>query len=102
MNRREFLSRSGGLAVGLASADVVGRGWAQEFSGRTRAGDPDAGRVETWIGIGADGRVTARTGKCELGQGMFTAQLQLIAEELSVPIDRITLVQCDTGSTPAR
>src|SRR5213078_4813956 len=40
------------------------------------------------------------TGKCELGQGIYTAQMQLIAEELSVPIDRVTLIQCDTASTP--
>ena len=32
-------------------------------------------------------RVTAYTGKCELGQGIYTAQTQLVAEELSVPLD---------------
>ena len=45
-------------------------------------------------------RVTAYTGKCELGQGLFTAQTQLVAEELSVPINRVRLIQCDTGVTP--
>jgi nicotinate dehydrogenase subunit B len=101
MNRRDFLARSGGLVVSLAGSDPLGALLAaQEFSGRSRAGDPDPSRVETWVGIAADGAVTARTGKCELGQGMFTAQLQLIAEELSVPIDRITLIQCDTAVTP--
>ena len=29
-------------------------------------------------------RVTAYTGKCELGQGLYTAQMQLVAEELGV------------------
>lgn len=29
--------------------------------------------------------MTAYTGKCELGQGIYTAQTQLIAEELVVP-----------------
>ena len=48
----------------------------------------------------SDGRVTAYTGKCELGQGLYTAQTQLIAEELGVPLDRVTLIQCDTASTP--
>jgi len=101
MNRRDFLARSGGLVVSLAVADALGPLLAtQEFGGRLRAGDPDGARVDTWLGIAADGTVTARTGKCELGQGMFTAQLQLIAEELSVPIDRITLLQCDTSVTP--
>ena len=46
--------------------------------------------LDAWIAIGADGIVTAYTGKCELGQGLFTAQTQLIAEELCVPIGRVT------------
>ena len=45
-------------------------------------------------------RVTAYTGKCEMGQGLFTAQTQLVAEELCVPIERVKLIQCLTGTTP--
>jgi CO/xanthine dehydrogenase Mo-binding subunit len=44
--------------------------------------------------------VTAYTGKCDFGQGMFTAQTQLVAEELCVPIERVKLIQCDTSITP--
>jgi CO/xanthine dehydrogenase Mo-binding subunit len=47
-----------------------------------------------------DGRVTACTGKCDFGQGIFTAQVQLVAEELDVPIARVTLIECDTAVTP--
>ena len=63
---------------------------------RRRPGD----QLDSWIAIAEDGRVTAYTGKCELGQGLYTAQTQLIAEELVVPLDRVTLVQCDTDRTP--
>jgi CO/xanthine dehydrogenase Mo-binding subunit len=35
-----------------------------------------------------------------LGQGLYTAQTQLIAEELCVPLHRVTLVQSDTEMTP--
>src|SRR6266536_6596964 len=31
---------------------------------------------------------------------MFTAQTQLIAEELAVPLSRVKLIQCDTALTP--
>ena len=65
------------------------------FDTRASHVDPRAARL-----VDRDRRrrpVTAYTGKCELGQGMFTAQTQLVAEELSVPIDRVTLVQCDTA-----
>src|SRR5947208_9383373 len=57
-------------------------------------------QLDSWIAISADGSVTAYTGKCELGHGLHTAQTQLIAEELSVPFDRVTLIQCDTALTP--
>ena len=63
----------------------------------TGPGAPPAGQVDSWIAIGADGSVTAYTGKEELGQGIVTAQIQLVAEELCVPFERVTLIYCDTA-----
>jgi CO/xanthine dehydrogenase Mo-binding subunit len=60
----------------------------------------DPARLDSWIALGADGIVTAYTGKCDFGQGMYTAQTQLVAEELCLPIDRVRLTQCDTSVTP--
>src|SRR5205823_14054193 len=57
-------------------------------------------QLDSWIAIAADGNVTAYTGKCELGHGLYTVQTQLIAEELGVPFSRVKLVQCDTALTP--
>src|SRR5438132_271708 len=57
-------------------------------------------QLDSWLAVGGDGIVTAYTGKCELGQGLQTAQIQLIAEELFVPVGRVRLVQCDTAVTP--
>src|SRR5258705_2965576 len=54
----------------------------------------------SWIAIGADGNVTVYTGRADMGQGTYTVQYQLAAEELSVPISRIRLVECDTAMTP--
>ena len=34
------------------------------------------------------------------GQGIYTVQMQLVAEELSVPLSRVTLIQCDTSVAP--
>ncbi|HZO21186.1 MAG TPA: molybdopterin cofactor-binding domain-containing protein [Steroidobacteraceae bacterium] len=56
--------------------------------------------LDAWIRIDADGSVTAFTGKAELGQGIRTALLQVIAEELDVPWSRLTLVTADTERTP--
>src|SRR5205823_6272485 len=48
----------------------------------------------------ADGTVTVFTGKVELGQGIVTALAQIAAEELDVPLGRVTMVSGDTGRTP--
>jgi hypothetical protein len=46
------------------------------------------------------GRVTVRTGKVEIGQGVLTAMRQIAAEELDVAPDRITMESGDTEPTP--
>jgi CO/xanthine dehydrogenase Mo-binding subunit len=100
ISRRDFLKTSGALIVAFS---ILGRRdnpvEAQEFEGGS-AGSPPAARVDSWIAVAADGKVTAFTGKAEIGQGMSIAQTQLIAEQLSVPLDRVTLIYCDTALTP--
>ena len=56
--------------------------------------------LDSWIRIDADNRVTVFTGKCELGQGIKTALIQVAAEELVVEPRAITLVTADTARTP--
>ena len=98
MNRREFLKSSGALVVSFSTASSMrGLVFAQ---GPGRLDGPGTPALDAWIAIGADGRVTAYTGKVELGHGLFTSQTQLIAEELSVPLARVTLVQGDTAVAP--
>src|SRR4249920_2165319 len=102
-SRRAFLKGTGVLIVSFAAGSVLDSTGtvlvqgAQGFNGFNGQG---SSQLDSWIAIAADGRVTAYTGKAELGQGLFTAQTQLIAEELGVAIDRVTLVQCDTATTP--
>jgi len=57
-------------------------------------------RVEERIRIEPDGRVFAFSGKVEFGQGIRTAFAQAVAEELDVPIDRVTVVLGDTAQVP--
>jgi nicotinate dehydrogenase subunit B len=100
LSRRDFLKTSGALVVSFSAAATVGQIGLAQGQFDTRASHIDPKQLDSWIAIGADGRVTAYTGKCEFGQGMFTAQTQLVAEELSVPFDRVTLIQCDTAVCP--
>ena len=99
-SRRSFLKSAGALIVTFSVAGVYGTAEGQDnFVGGT-AGSPPLNELDSWIAIAADGNVTAYTGKCELGQGISTAQAQLVAEELSVPFSRVTLIYCDTTMTP--
>ena len=59
----------------------------------------DGNALDSWLRIGADGSVTASVGKIEAGMGIATAFTQVVAEELDVPIDRVTLVMGDTATT---
>ncbi len=55
--------------------------------------------LDAWIRVDADGRITAFTGKAELGQGIRTALLQVVAEELEVSFGDVGLVTADTART---
>jgi CO/xanthine dehydrogenase Mo-binding subunit len=99
MSRRAFLKAGGALVVSFGAAGITTRlvrGPAFAQGGAARSAPP----LDSWIAVNADGSITACTGKCELGTGLYTAQAQLIAEELVVPLERVTLVQCQTGVTP--
>ncbi len=95
--RRDFLKTTGVLLVTFAMGEVT---FFSEDADAQGINGPGAPSLDAWIAIAGDGSVTAYTGKCELGQGLFTAQVQLIAEELCVPIGRVHLIQCDTSVTP--
>jgi nicotinate dehydrogenase subunit B len=101
-SRRDFLKGSGALIIGFSVWGLgveLGTGYAQVFRGAS-AGSPPADQLDSWIAIASDGSVTAYTGKEELGQGIGTAQAQLVAEELCVPFDRVKLIFGDTAMTP--
>ncbi len=101
LSRRAFVKGSGALIVAFSAARLAGDlGIAPGSAAAQGINGPGSADLDSWIAINADGSVTAYTGKCELGTGLFTAQTQLVAEELSVPIDRVRLMQCDTSITP--
>ena len=95
-SRRGFLKSAGFLVVGFGMA---GKKLAAQ-SPINPSGTVDATQVDSWLAIGADESVTAYSGKCEFGQGFSTVQVQLVAEELFVPVSRVRLIFCDTGTTP--
>jgi 4-hydroxybenzoyl-CoA reductase subunit alpha len=52
------------------------------------------------LSIDAAGVVTILTGASEIGQGSDTVQVQIVAAELGLPVDRVRIVAADTARTP--
>ena len=99
-SRRDFLKGCGALIVSFSAGPLSQSSAHAQGPFATHPGHIDPDKLDSWLAIGADGTITAYTGKCDFGQGIFTAQTQLIAEELCVPITRVKLIECDTAITP--
>jgi len=90
--RRDFLKAGGALVVSFAmpAPAATAGAWPAAI---------DAHALDSWIQVASDGSVTACVGKIEAGMGISTAFTQVVAEELDVPMARVTLVMGDTAAT---
>jgi nicotinate dehydrogenase subunit B len=95
-SRRAFLKTGGALVVTFALGGGIGNAAAQAVQAKTVAAD----QVDGFLAIDAKGNVTVYSGKVDLGTGVRTALTQIAAEELSVPLERVTVIQGDTLLTP--
>src|SRR5262245_50869701 len=93
--RREFVKGALVISFALASGSTSARA-QRSAAAKTVAID----EVDGFLAIGADGNVTVYSGKVDLGTGVRTALAQIAAEELDLPVERITIVQGDTALTP--
>jgi isoquinoline 1-oxidoreductase beta subunit len=82
LSRRTFLlaSVAGGFALGFAAPMATA----------TRAmARPSTSMVNTWVQIGSDESITVLVGSSEMGQGVYTSLVQLVAEELHVDWSKV-------------
>ncbi len=100
LSRRDFLKASGALVVSFSAASAIEPLAAAQGPFDTHPSHVNPEKLDSWLAVASDGSVTAYTGKCDLGQGMYTVQTQLVAEELCVSIGKVKLIQCDTSVTP--
>jgi CO/xanthine dehydrogenase Mo-binding subunit len=98
VSRREFLKTGGALVVGFSLVPLPRANAADAGAAAVKPLSPD--RVESFLAIGADGGVTCYSGKVDLGTGVRTALMQIVAEELTVPFEKVRLVMGDTLLTP--
>src|SRR4030095_15154756 len=101
LTRRDFAKGLGTSLGGIVLAFTLDAVSAQQQPPRPLPGSLGGNRMlDAWIRINADGTATVFTGKVELGQGIVTALAQIAAEELDVPLARVTMISGDTGRTP--
>lgn len=67
------------------------------FSSPSLANHPG---LDEWVAVGADGRISVKTGKVDIGQRISTALAMIAAEELDVPLGRIDMIRTVTGEAP--
>ncbi len=94
ISRRNFLKRlGGGLTIAVVLSDVA-----------MLYGDPLAEEVPTdwnaYVRINENGTVTLMVGKIEMGQGVITSLAQMMAEELDVSLDSVSMIMGDTDLCP--
>jgi CO/xanthine dehydrogenase Mo-binding subunit len=58
------------------------------------------GRVDGFLALDIDGSVLVYSGKVDLGAHARTAFARIVADELDLPMDRVTVVQGDRALTP--
>lgn len=102
--RRTFLTGAGSLVVAFSLRPALAQ--QEALDGQPPPPAPHlpgslkrSPWLDSWIRVDADGAVTVRTGKAELGQGIRTAVLQVAAEELRLEPARVRVVTADTEET---
>ena len=99
LRRAQAAAREAGRSVGIGLAcflDLTGPG--AQFYGV--GGAPISGQEGTTVRLEPSGAVTVLTGLTDQGQGTRTALAQIVADELGVSLEAITVVSGDTAMVP--
>ncbi|HEV3196279.1 MAG TPA: molybdopterin cofactor-binding domain-containing protein, partial [Bryobacteraceae bacterium] len=96
-SRRGFLRTGGGLLIGFSLTDS---GILPQLVAADTSPTPEPGHLNAWMRIEKDESVRVFTGKVDIGMGVQTALIQVVAEELDVAPGRIQVVMGDTSATP--
>jgi len=98
-SRTTFLKGGGAMVVGLSLAGAGLAGKAQ--AAPSPAGYlPDITKLDSWITIGADNSVTLKMSQIEVGNGITTGFLQVLAEELDTDMSQMFYGHFNNASAP--
>jgi CO/xanthine dehydrogenase Mo-binding subunit len=93
LTRRGFVKMGGALMVSFTYPGLSTLAAEVKPAAETR-------NLASWLEIRQDNTILVRTGRTEIGTGMSAYYAQVIAEELNVQADAITLIMGDTDKTP--
>src|ERR1700733_2022069 len=99
-SRRTLLKAGGALvvSVGAPVAFGVAQAAGDAMSAATKPPlTPD--QLSSYLAVNSDGSVSTYFGKMDMGQGLSVAIRQIVAEELDVPYDRVTISIGDTATS---
>ncbi len=99
-SRRSVLKAGGAIVVSVGTPiglDAVLAVDAAHAQGGRPPLMPD--QLSSYIAVNADGSVSAFFGKMDMGQGLFTAIGQMVAEELDVPFKAVKVIMGDTATS---
>lgn len=96
LTRREFMTTGGALVVSVLLPGVSATQAATTQSSRAHL-RPD--QLSSYISINQDGSAVGWVGKVDMGQGTEIGWAMIVAEELDLPVDRVSIVQGHTHET---
>jgi nicotinate dehydrogenase subunit B len=100
ISRRSLLKGAGALVVSIGSPLSLD-GLLAINSAHAQGARPPLvpSELASYIAINADGSVSAFFGKMDMGQGLFVAIGQMVAEELDVAFQRVTVFMGDSATS---
>jgi nicotinate dehydrogenase subunit B len=99
-SRRALLQAGGALVVSIGAPvtfDFAHAAADAMIAGAKPPLTPD--QLSSYIAVNADGTISAFFGKMDMGQGLFVAVGQIVAEELDVPFKSVKVFMGDTATS---
>ena len=99
-SRRRLIQGAGALIVSFRLAATAQSSAAQSISFDSDVQIESNPELDSWIRVSEDNSVALFTGKVELGTGILTALSQIVADELYIDFDQLSIFSGDTDIVP--
>jgi CO/xanthine dehydrogenase Mo-binding subunit len=88
-SRKSLIKGGGALVIGFSLAGSALAGKASAAAPTPAGFNPDLNQIDSWITVGADNTITLKTSQIEVGNGITTGFLQVLAEELDMDMSQM-------------